>query len=179
VPCGPIPAGTGETLTPISFIAGNPPSVATATLTLSAHNATNFPAGQTWVYPLSATITAPIGLDVGLVVDRSGSMTDPLGSRVKLDAAISASQLFVELLRPDLDDRVSVVRFNNGVDVIQAITPVSSANAPTLSTIRNQVATIPPRTGATAIASGAILGIQQVQAPIRGIPRRSRRPSSC
>nr|MBA2559234.1 choice-of-anchor D domain-containing protein [Propionibacteriales bacterium] len=173
VPCGPIPAGTGQTLVAVSFVAGNPPgaTAATATLTLSAHNATNYPAGQTWVYPLSATITPPVALDVGLVVDRSGSMTDPLGSRVKMDAAISASQLFVELLRPDLDDRVSIVRFNNSVDVIQAITPVSSANAPTQTTIRNRIASdIPPATLSTAIAGGATRGVQQVQTPHPGSP---------
>jgi hypothetical protein len=164
-PCGGGgPAGSGKTLVAISFFAVDPPGMVNATLTLSGHNATNVPPAQTWVFPLTAEITPPVALDVASVVDHSGSMSDPLGSRVKMDAAVSASQLLVQLLRPDLEDRVSLVRFNHQPEVIDAITPVSSASAPTQTTILQDVQTrVPPPIGATAIAGGALTGIAQLQ----------------
>jgi len=167
-PCGNFPAGSGKVIVAISFFAGAAPSPTSksATLTLSGHNATNFPPTQTWTFPLSVVITAPVAVDVALVVDHSGSMNDALGSRVKIDAAISASQLFVELLRPDLDDRVAVVRFDQSPDVVVPMTPVSTTAAPTQGQIRAKVATdIPPATGTTAIAAGAMTGIKEVQKP--------------
>ena len=155
----------------IAFFAGGAPKVANATLTLSGSNATNFPADKTWVFPLIAETTKPVALDVGLVVDRSDSMNDSLGSRVKIEAAISASQLFVELLRPDVDDRVAVARFNNDRNVVVAMSPVSSTVAPTQEAIRQQVGTdIPPATGLTAIAGGTMLAIHEVQKPHPGNP---------
>lgn len=156
---------------PIAFGVFQAPSTAGATLTISGHNATNAPASQTWVYPLTATITPPVALDVAVVVDRSDSMNQALGSRIKVDAAISASELLVELLRPDLDDRVAVVRFNNDRNVIRGIVPVSASNAPTQSAIRDKIRTdVPPATGLTAIAGGAMLGIHEVEQPHPGNP---------
>lgn len=165
-PCGPGPAGSGKALVAIAFHANDAPHIATATLTLSGHNATNFPAAQSWTFPLTAEITPPVALDVALVVDRSGSMNDALGSRVKLDAAVSASQLFVELLRPDLDDRVAVVRFNHLPDVVVPTTDVSSTVAPTQAQIRGTVQSgLKPAKGNTAIAAGTVTGIREVQKP--------------
>ena len=162
-PCGPGASGSGKVLVAISFFASDPPKLASATLTLSSHNATNVPATQTWTFPLSAEIIPPVALDVGLVIDRSGSMQDPLGSRVKIDAAVSASQLLVELLRADLEDRVAVVRFNEVPQTVVAMTAVSSATAPTQAQIRQRIQTdVPPATGATAIAGGALTGIKEI-----------------
>jgi hypothetical protein len=170
-PCGNLAVGSGETIVAVSFFAGVAPKVATATLTLSNHNASNFPASQTWVFPLSAQITPPIALDVALVVDRSDSMNAALGSRVKIDAAISAAELFVELLRPDLDDRVAVARFNNERNVVVPMTPVSTTAAPTQNDIRQKVNTdIKPAEGLTAIAGGTMLGIHEVEKPHPGNP---------
>lgn len=170
-PCGNLTVGSGETVVAVAFFAGVAPKVTSATLTLSNHNATNFPSAQTWVFPLSAEITPPIALDVALVVDRSDSMNAALGSRVKIDAAISASELFVELLRPDLDDRVAVARFNNERNVIVPMTAVSTTMSPTQNDIRQKVDTdIKPATGLTAIAGGTMLGVHEVEKPHPGNP---------
>jgi hypothetical protein len=170
-PCGNLASGSGETVVAVSFFAGDTPRLTSATLTLGSHNATNFPAAKTWVFPLSAQITPPIALDVALVVDRSDSMNSPLGSRIKMEAAISASQLFVELLRPDLDDRVALVRFNNERNVVVPMTAVSSTVSPTQGEIHDKVNTdIPPATGLTAIAGGTMLGIHEVEKPHPGNP---------
>jgi hypothetical protein len=170
-PCGNLTIGTGETVVAVAFFAGVAPKAAGATLTLSNHNATNFPPSKTWVFPLSAEITPPVALDVALAVDRSDSMNDPLGSRVKIDAAISASELFVELLRPDLDDRVAVARFNNERNVVVAMTAVSTAVSPTQNEIRQKVNTdIKPAKGLTAIAAGTMLCMHEVEKPHPGNP---------
>ncbi len=170
-PCGNLTVGSGETIVAVSFFAGVAPKVASATLTLSNHNAANFPAAQTWVFPLSAEITPPVALDVALVVDRSGSMTDTLGSRVKIDAAISAAELFVELLRPDLDDRVAIARFNDQGNVVVPMSAVSTTASPTQNQIRQKVGTdIKPAEGLTAIAGGTMLGIHEIEKPHPGNP---------
>ncbi len=162
--CGGGGTGSGEAIVAVSFFANDAPRLATATLTLSGHDATNEPAGKTWVYPLVATITPPVALDVALVVDHSGSMNDSLGTRVKMDAAVAASQLFVELLRPNLDDRVAVARFNHVPDAVLAMTPLTTVAVQ--DQVRQLVQTgVPPAQGNTAIAAGALLGIAQVQTP--------------
>lgn len=176
-PCGNLAVGSGETIVAISFHAGvAPPKTAGATLTLHGHNASNVPVGMTWVFPLTAVITPPIALDVALVVDRSDSMNASLGSRVKIAAAVSASELFVELLRPDLDDRVAIVRFSDDPEVRVPMTAVSTTVAPTQEQIRQQIATdIPPATGLTAIAGGTMVGIREVQKPHPGNPNPLKR----
>jgi hypothetical protein len=170
-PCGNLTVGSGETIVAIAFAATDPPKIANGTLTISGHNATTFPASQTWVFPLIAEITPPVAVDVALVVDRSDSMNQSLGSRVKIDAAVAATQLFVELLRPNLDDRVAVARFNNDRNVIVPMTGVSTTNPPTQDQIRQQISNdIPPATGLTAIAGGTMLGIHEVEKPHPGNP---------
>ncbi|MCX5199351.1 choice-of-anchor D domain-containing protein [Streptomyces sp. NBC_00249] len=164
--CGGGASGSGRVLVAVSFFADDTPRLATATLTLSGHNATNAPAGQTWTFPLTAEIVPPVALDVALVIDRSGSMSDPLGSRVKMDVAVSAGQLFVELLRPDLDDRVAVVRFSDGPEVVVPMTHVSKTSAPTQATILQNVRNdVPPPAGSTAIAGGAMVGADEIATP--------------
>ena len=163
-PCGGGPAGSGSALVAVSFFANSSPRIARATLMLSGQNATNVPSSQTWTIPLTAEIAPPVALDVALVVDHSASMDDALGSRVKMDAAVAASELFVELLRPDLDDRVALVRFNHLPEVVVPMSAVSTTAAPTQATIRDDVKTgIPPAAGNTAIVAGAVVGSREVQ----------------
>ncbi len=169
--CGPGDLGSGKAIVAVSFFANNTPKVASGALTLSNHNATNFPVSQTWIFPLSAEIIPPVALDIGLVVDRSGSMNNTLGSRIKMEAAISASQLFVELLRADLDDRVAVTKFNHIPDVVVSMSSVSSTNPPTQNDILQTLQTdIMPATGSTAIAGGALTGIKEIQKPRPTLP---------
>jgi hypothetical protein len=170
-PCGGGPAGSGSALVAVSFFANDTPKIASATLTIRGQNATNVPPSQTWTIPLTAEITPPVALDVALVVDHSASMGDALGARVKMDAAVAASELFVELLRPDLDDRVAVVRFNHLPEVVVPMSPVSTTAAPTQSTIRDDVGSgIPPAVGNTAIAAGAVVGSREIQAARMSTP---------
>jgi hypothetical protein len=169
--CGPGVLGSGKAIVAVSFFANNISKVVSGTLTLSSHNATNFPASQSWTFPLSAEIIPPVALDVGLVVDRSGSMNDTLGSRVKMEAAISASQLFVELLRADLDDRVAVTKFNHIPDIVVSMSSVSSTNPPTQNDLLQTLQIdIMPAIGSTAIAGGTLTGIKEIQKPRPTLP---------
>ncbi len=173
--CGAISTGLGETYVAIVFWANEPPKVCNATLTLSGHNATNFPAMQTWVFPLSAEITPPAAVDAGLVIDRSGSMNDPLGTKKKMDSAVAAAQLFTQLLRPDMDDRMSVVRFHHLPDVIQNMayvtTNVSGPDREKQSTIVSKIGSqVPPPDGWTAIAAGCLVSFGEIAKPRTSVP---------
>jgi len=170
--CGGGQTGTGETVVAVSFFANDtPPKIASATLTLNGHNASNFPSNQTWQFQMNAEITQPVALDIGLVVDRSGSMTDPLGSRVKIDAAVAAGQLFVELLRPDLNDRVAIVRFNHHPEIVIPMSAISKTTSPTQNDILQAVKNgIPPADGRTAIAGGSMIAFKEVQSPRTSTP---------
>lgn len=179
-PCGMITAGSGETYVAIAFWANAAPKMCTATLTLGGHNATNFPSTQTWVFPLTAEITPPAAVDAGLVIDRSGSMDDPLGGRKKIDQAVSAAQLFTQLLRPDMDDRMSVVRFNHVPEVVQSMvyltTSTTSADHEEQSVIVGKIATqVPPPDGWTAIGAGALVSFAEIAKPRASVPAVLRR----
>lgn len=119
-PCGPLASGSGEQVVGVALFADPTHAIGnvSATLTLTAINATNVPAGTTFVYPLTAEIVPPNAIDVGMVLDRSGSMADPSGTRTKSEAEIAAAKLFIELMRNDGTDRMSIVRFNNLPDVL-------------------------------------------------------------
>lgn len=179
-PCGIGAAGTGETYVAIAFWANASPKNCSATLTVSGHNATNFPPTQTWVFPLTAEITPPAAVDAGLVIDRSGSMDDPLGGRKKIDQAISAAQLFTQLLRPDMDDRASVVRFNHVPEVVQPMVYVTT-NTTTVDDEKQSVivskiaAQVPPPDGWTAIGAGALVSFAEIAKPRATVPPVLRR----
>jgi hypothetical protein len=169
--------GSGEALIAVSFYADEEPNadgtpkLVTGTLTIGEHNAVNVPATQSFPILLSAKIVPPIPLDIALVVDRSGSMNEEFGERVKMAAAISASQLFVELLRADMDDRVAIVRFNELPDVVVPMVAVTTTDSPTKAEILQEVLSgIRPAEGQTAIAGGALTGIREVQKPRRSAP---------
>jgi len=162
VPCGALTSGTGEYLFGITFFAGDPGAVATprtvnAILRIYNHNDTGPGVPSSFSVNLTAVITRPVSVDVELVIDRSGSMGDPSGSRIKIQTARDAARLFVQLSRADVDDRLGLVRFNDVPEVIPSfgIQPITSANQ---SNIVSQVnaANFSPA-GSTCIAGGVIV----------------------
>jgi hypothetical protein len=113
---------------------------------------------------LTARAVDPPPVDSVLVIDRSGSMSEPTGvpGKQKIDLAIQAADLYVGLLKDN--DRIGLVRFNqnaaNPGDVLQTLVaagdPTSGAGR---AAIRSQLNTtnLAP-TGATSIGGGTILG---------------------
>lgn len=127
--CGAGPTGLNTVPVAVSFFADAPPGNFSANLTIDLHNATNAPAAQTWVFALTAEVIPPVPVDAVLVLDRSGSMADPVGARNKSQASLSAARLFVQMLRDNADDRAAIVRFNNNPDLVQALVPIAGNRA--------------------------------------------------
>ncbi|MHB9059786.1 MAG: choice-of-anchor D domain-containing protein [Bacillota bacterium] len=161
-PCGSGPAGTGQTNIAVVFFADDAPRVTSAQLIIEGHNATN-PVPASFTYALTGEITAPIAVDAGLVLDRSGSMSQTIGTRTKADAAIAGGRLFAELIRPDLDDRITIVKYDEIIDVLQPVVQVTSANKPGIVAKINPTE-LAPR-GTTCIAGGVHVAAGQLSVP--------------
>jgi hypothetical protein len=137
-------------------------------LIIESGNATNVPPGTTFTFDLSAEIIASAAtIDVGLVQDRSGSMGDIVGERSKSEAAIAGGRLFAQLMRPDVHDRLTAVRFNQMAEivdpVIDPIQPVKSTNQASLVDTINGTSLAPA--GATSIAAGVMVCLDKLSTP--------------
>ena len=121
---------------------------------------------------LRARAVDPPPVDSVLVIDRSGSMSEPTGvpGASKSDLAIQAANLYVSLLKDN--DRIGIVRFNhearNPQDILQALAvagdPVSGAGR-----IAARAALTPANlapSGATSIGGGTILGSTVLDAAV-------------
>lgn len=98
--------------------------------------------------PVAATAPRP-GLNLALVIDRSGSM-----SGAPLEHAKQAASTLVSALRPD--DRVAVVSYD---DTVQVLVPSTLAADP--GSIRRHIGSLRPG-GSTALHDGWIEGGSQV-----------------
>ena len=146
----------------VSFFADGANGTRVAEVVIEGHNAVNAPATQTWVFALNAEIIDAVPVDIALVIDNSGSMSDSVGSRTKLQAALAASQLLVHMLRDTAADRCSIVSYESSPQLRVAMTPVSTGRGALLSMLSGPG--IAPA-GATNIAGGAVLGAEQLALP--------------
>jgi hypothetical protein len=160
-------SGSGEVFFGITFFANEaPPKTAQAQLVIYNHNATNAIPIQI-TKDLQVEIIAPISVDISLVMDRSGSMSETSGDRTKIATAIDAGQLLVELMRPDVEDRLGIVRFNDIPEVVSSITDVTALNKPTLA---NQInSSTFDATGGTSVAGGVRVAIKDINDNPRAI----------
>jgi hypothetical protein len=121
---------------------------------------------------LTARAVDPPPVDSVLVIDRSGSMSEPTGvpGANKMDLAIQASNLYISLLKDN--DRIGVVRFNDSAanpgDVLQTLVvagdPASGAGRAAARGVLT-VANLTP-SGATSIGGGTILGSNVLDAAV-------------
>ncbi|MCZ6609372.1 MAG: VWA domain-containing protein [Alphaproteobacteria bacterium] len=156
VRCGPGPEGDGTVPVAVSFYAGDTASTTPYTAQLEIDDPVT---ATTTTYALSATITPAIPLDAVLVFDRSGSMDDAVGARTKIEAAQSAGRLFVQMLRPDAEDRAAIISFNKDPTDDFPIAPVAGNVA------AMQAALGFTADGATNIAGGVIIGQEEYSDP--------------
>ncbi|MEJ2602554.1 MAG: choice-of-anchor D domain-containing protein [Gammaproteobacteria bacterium] len=154
--CGPGPTGDGLVPVAVSFHADAAASATPYTAFLEIDDPIS---ATTTAYALSATIIPAIPVDAVLVFDRSGSMSDPVGARTKIEAAQSAGRLFVQMLRPDAEDRAAIVSFNQLPDDSFPIAPVAGNVA------GMQAALGFTADGATNIAGGVIVGGEEFSDP--------------
>lgn len=153
-PCPPGPTGARSEPVGVSFYADGPVRTCEARLIITGHNATNT-ATPSWEVPLIAAVLDPVPVDIALVLDRSGSMADPIGSRNKMEAALAAANLLVQMLRDSADDRCAIIAYATLPETEFNINLVNGNRAAMLATLTPAVFT--PGTS-TNIAGGAILG---------------------
>lgn len=90
------------------------------------------PANPSQAVLLTGTGIAPIPIDSVLVLDRSGSMADPAGDRIKIQAMRDAAMLYTDLLREDIGgtgtgDKLGFVKYNASNSVYMALDFISNA----------------------------------------------------
>jgi hypothetical protein len=153
-PCPPGPTGSRAEPVGVSFFADGPARTCEARLVITGHNATNT-ATPSWEIPLIAAVLDPVPVDIALVLDRSGSMADMIGSRNKMEAALAGANLLVQMLRDTADDRCAIIAYETLPETEFPIALVNGNRAAMLGTLTSAVFT--PGT-ATNIAGGAILG---------------------
>ncbi|MGH8242796.1 MAG: choice-of-anchor D domain-containing protein, partial [Steroidobacteraceae bacterium] len=163
--CGAGPTGAGSVLFAVTFFADAAPGLSNAQLVIDNHNDASAPAVLT--FPLEANIVEVINVDVHLVLDRSGSMSETSGPRSKIATAIDAGHLFVQLGRPDVDDRIGLTKFNQAPNVFSTIAPITTANQGTISARINGSELT--SSGSTAIAGGVIEALRDIAANPRPI----------
>lgn len=157
-PCPPGPTGSRSEPVGVSFLADGPARTCEARLVITGHNATNT-ATASWEIPLIAAVLDPIPVDIALVLDRSGSMADPIGSRNKMEAALAGANLLVQMLRDTANDRCAIIAYETLPETEFQIALVNGNRAAMLAKLTPAVFT---PGGATNIAGGAILGAAEL-----------------
>jgi hypothetical protein len=153
-PCPPGPTGARAEPVGVSFFADGPARTCEARLVITGHNATNT-ATATWEVPLIAVVLDPVPVDIALVLDRSGSMADMIGSRNKMEAALAGANLLIQMLRDTADDRCAIIAYETLPEREFPIALVNGNRPAMLGTLTPAVFT---PGSATNIAGGAIVG---------------------
>jgi hypothetical protein len=165
--CGPLGTGPGEIVFGVVFFANAAPGVVTGTLVIDNHNAAGG-APTSFSFNLQAEIVVAINVDAEVVLDRSGSMGETSGSRIKSATSIDAARLFVQLGRADVDDRLGLVKFNNVPQVFSSIAAVTAASQPALVAAINATELAP--SNSTCIAGGVIEALRDMDSTPRPTP---------
>ena len=155
--CGSGPTGTEPAFVAVSFFADSAAN-ATYSAQLEIDNPTT---GTATTFQLSARITPPVAIDALLVLDNSGSMADPIGTRNKMEAAIAGGQLLVQLLRENADDRAAIITYSDTPHNDQPMVSVAGNRSALLTALGS----ITPA-GSTNIAGGIILGEDEFSDPV-------------
>jgi len=166
--CGSLATGSGEFIFGVTFFANDVPGTVNANLEIFGHNDTTPGTPPVFSISLTAAITSPVAVDAELVIDHSGSMSDSSGSRTKIETARDAAKLFVQLSRPDVGDRVGLVKFNDVPEVVSSITDITTANQTALAGTINAANFSP--SGFTCIAGGVLVAENDADTHPRATP---------
>ncbi|HEV7505217.1 MAG TPA: choice-of-anchor D domain-containing protein [Thermoanaerobaculia bacterium] len=166
--CGADATGPGEVVFGVTFFANDVASAIAVTggLVIDNHNDTS--AAPSFTFDLTATIVAAINTDTMLVIDRSGSMSEASGDRRKIDTAIDAGHLYVQLGRPDVGDRIGLTKFNQNPETFNSIDEITGANQPVIAATINLTELNPD--GSTAIAGGVLDALRDLNSHPRSSP---------
>ncbi|QMU58319.1 MAG: choice-of-anchor D domain-containing protein [Boseongicola sp.] len=166
--CGSGPIGDGEVIVPVVFYAdGAPPATANALLTINNHNDAS--AAASFDYTLSGDIIAGNVVDAVAVLDRSGSMDDAIpGGGTKMQAAIHAGRLLVNLMPPDIENRVAATSYSTNANTFLGIDEITAGNqGAKVNAINAGEPELVPD-GWTAIAAGMMVGEKEFAVPRAG-----------
>ncbi|HYN82291.1 MAG TPA: choice-of-anchor D domain-containing protein [Gemmatimonadaceae bacterium] len=133
-----------------------PTSAAPANGTLAVSS--NDPANPNVSVPLSGTGVLAAASSLSMILDRSGSMADPVGGGTKMDALKAASKLFTDLIMDGQGDRLGTVEFD---DVVTPLTPIANVDATQKASVKTTIDGLFPR-GGTSIGGGLQAGLAQL-----------------
>ncbi|MEO1245630.1 MAG: vWA domain-containing protein [Pseudomonadota bacterium] len=127
-------------ITPILIQPGEGPVILTqvyepdelATHTIQMEVTSDDPTNTSQIVTLTGTGISPVPVDTVLVLDRSGSMHDPAGDRIKIEAMRDAAMLYTDLLREDIGatgtgDKLGFVKYNASNSVYMALALATDA----------------------------------------------------
>ncbi|WP_221895173.1 vWA domain-containing protein [Bathymodiolus japonicus methanotrophic gill symbiont] len=117
---------------------------------------------------LSGDVIQGKTLDVAMVLDRSFSMNDPVTGGTKSSSLRNASELFIKLMRPDVNDRIALVSYNTESTLIQPRIELNIQNRQTLLDLVNQTPDLNP-SGETSIAAGLLTGFNELNDGARDV----------
>lgn len=128
---------------------------------------------RTDVVTLTGNGINPIPIDNVLVLDRSGSMADPAGSRTKIDAMQKAARLYYDLLRADpgdgSGDQIGMVKYStDDAPYLDPIQMKNATNEPAVLDLLSEAAISDPSRlqpdGSTCIGCGMETGASMLVA---------------
>ena len=127
---------------------------ATGVLTVTS----NDPARTSQSLPLTGNGVDVPPLALELVLDRSGSMSDPTPGGTKMDDLKRTAKMFADLVIPGQGHEMGTIEFD---DQIQVLTARGSFDATKQTQIKTDIDTLTPR-GSTAIGSALQTGLSEV-----------------
>lgn len=153
---------------------------ATATHTIQMMVSSNDPATPAQPVTLTGTGIAPIPLDTVLILDRSGSMQDPAGDRIKIEALRDAAMLYTDLLRPDnggagTGDKLGFWKYNNVNSEYLAFDFITEAKKNTIETTELGAAALTDSSKLKPQGSTGIGGAMENGAAVLGGPLTDRK----
>lgn len=119
--------------------------------------------GQTNVL-LQGRGVEPVRIEAALVLDRSGSMRQPAGAQSKMDTLARAADTFVDLMRPDVGDKLTVVAFDDRSTTVLPLTEITDEPPSGRALAKQAIGTVTPN-GTTSIGAGLEQARAQFDAP--------------
>lgn len=140
----------------------------------------NDPAAATVPITLVGEGVTPIPLDSMLVLDRSGSMSDPAGDRIKIEALRDAAMLYTDLQRPDIGgtgfgDKLGFWKYNHQNSQYLALDFVTAATSGDVAASELSAAALTDTARLRPAGSTGIGGAMQNAAAAMGGPLTDRK----
>lgn len=153
---------------------------ATGTHTIQMVVTSNDPANPSQPITLTGNGENPVPLDTVLVLDRSGSMQDSAGERIKIEAMRDAAMLYTDLLRPDiggtgLGDKIGFWKYNHVNSEYLAFDFITEAQKDTIETTELGPMALTDSTKLNPEGSTGIGGAMQNGAAVLGGPLTDRK----